>query len=161
MGKTFKNEAELKKFLLDKCKVAVAQAENKVYAIIKKFVIEFYRDYDPVLYERTNQLLYSLVKSNIKQTNNGYEAEVYFDLDELQYAKFGWQRGNAPTGEEVFEAAKQGLHGAIGDAGGGWSFRYVDGNNGVNIWYDPIQELDAKAIDTLVDMLKAQGIPIK
>ena len=160
----FKNEKELERFLLAKCQSALLKAQERVYEIIKRFLDQFYDDYDPTLYNRTYQLLNSLVKSRVVPYGKGYQAEVYFDLDSLQYYKQAWQGGDPPSGEQVFEAAKQGLHGAIGDAGVGWKhweYNYVSGNTGVNIWGDPIHELDAKAIDILVDMLKAEGIPIK
>lgn len=137
------------------------KAQEEVYKIIQKFLYDYYNDFTPELYERTYQLLGSLVKSRITSNGNGYRAEVYFDLDKLHYAKYGWQDGRPPSGEEVFEAAKQGLHGAIGDAGGGYRFRYLDGNTGVNTWGDPIRELDAKAINILKQMLISEGIPIK
>lgn len=157
----FKNEKELERFLMRKSRQALLKAQDKVYSIIKKFVYEFYNDYDPELYNRTYQLLESLVQSRIVSDGKGYKAEIYFDLDKLKYAKYAWQGGDPPSGEQVFEAAKQGLHGAMGDAGGGYRFQYISGYDGTNIWSDPIQELDAKAIDILVDMLKAEGIPIK
>ena len=147
----FKSENELKKFLLQKCQIAVAQTQNKIYAIIKKVLVEFYQDYDPILYERTNQLLHSLVKSNVRQVGNGYEAEVYFDLDSINYAT-----GNMPTGKQVMAAASQGLHGAIGS-----NLLYRQGNSGIDVWNTPVQEIDARAIDMLVRELKAQGIPVK
>jgi len=161
----FKNEKELEKFMLNKCHSALAKAQEKVYQIIDKFLNDFYKDYDPSTYVdldgqerhkkkyyiRTYQLLHSLVKSEIVQSKNGYEAKVYFDYDSLQYLD-----GNQPSGLQVMEAAAQGLHGAIGE-----NFQYVEGRTGVGIWNDPIKELDAKAIDMLVDMLKAEGIPVK
>lgn len=162
----FKNQKELEAFLMKKCQSALSKAQNRVYEIIKKFLDQFYADYDPreggkIGYDRTYQLLNSLVKQRIVPDGKGYKAEIYFDLDSLKYSKYIWQGGNVPTGEQVFEAAKQGLHGAIGDAGGGYQFHYVDGHKGISIWNDPIQELDAKAIDILVDMLRAEGISIK
>ena len=161
MAKTFKNTKELEHFLIKQSRQALMKAQDEVHRIVKKWIGEFYKDYTPEFYERTAQLFGSLVQSRIVQEGKGYKAEVYFDLDKFQYSKFAWQDGNAPTGEEVFEAATQGLHGAIGDAGGGYQFRYVSGNTGVSIWNDPIRELDEKAIDILVDMLRAEGIPIK
>lgn len=158
---TFKNEKELERFLLNKCRLALLKAQDNVYRIIKEFIYKFYNDYDPMLYHRTYQLLSSLVESRIVSDGKGYRAEVYFALDKLKYAKFGWQDGNPPSGEQVFEAAKQGLHGAIGSAGGGWEYRYVQGDAGVNIWEDPIKELDTKAINILKEMLIAEGIPIR
>lgn len=161
----FKNEKELKRFILKKSRRALLKAQDKVYAIIKQFLYKYYNDYTPsdsaFGYERTYQLLQSLVQSRIVSSRNGYEVEVYFALDKLQYFKSAWQEGEPPSGEQVFEAAKRGLHGAIGDAGGGWEYLYVTGDTGINIWSDPIQELDAKAINILRDMLISEGIPIK
>lgn len=157
----FKNEKQLEAFLLQKCRLALMKAQDRVYGIIKQFVYDYYKDYSPEFYERTYQLLGSLVESRIVSHGKGYSAEIYFALDKLRYSKYAWQDGNPPSGEQVFEAAKQGLHGAIGDAGGEYQFRYVSGNTGANIWGDPIRELDAKAINILVDMLRAEGIPIK
>ena len=162
----FKNEKQLENFLLKKCQSALLKAQGRAYEIIKRFLDQFYADYDPheggkFGYDRTYQLLNSLVKQQIVHDGKGYKAEIYFDLGSLRYSKYAWQGGNVPTGEQVFEAAKQGLHGAIGDAGGGYQFHYEHGNAGVNIWRDPIRELDTKAINILVDMLRAEGIPIK
>lgn len=147
----FKNEEQLKAFLLSKFQVAITQTQNKIYAIIKKALVEFYQDYDPVLYERTNQLLHSLVKSDVRHVGNGYRAEVYFDLSSINYVT-----GNEPSGKQVMAAASQGLHGAIGN-----NLLYRPGNTGADVWNTPIQEIDARAIDMIVRELKAQGIPIK
>jgi hypothetical protein len=171
----FKNEKQLKNFLLKKCHDALEKSQEQVYKILDKFLNDFYNDYTPgktiewdgkvkysaYAYQRTYQLLNSLVKSRVVSDGKGYKAEVYFDLDSLSYAKSAWQGGNSPSGEQVFEAAKQGLHGAIGDAGGGYKFNYVAGNTGANIWNDPIKVLDAKSIEILKKMLIAEGIPIK
>lgn len=161
MAKTFKNTKELEHFLMKQSRLALMKAQDEVYRVVNKWIREFYKDYTPELYERTAQLFGSLVESRIVQDGKGYKAEVYFDLDKLRYSKFGWQDGDVPTGEQVFEAATQGLHGAIGDAGGGYQFRYVEGREGRNIWNDSIQELDVRAINILVDMLRAEGIPVK
>lgn len=148
---TFKNDNELKSFLLQKCKEAISQTQNKIYAIIKKSLVMFYQDYDPILYERTNQLLHSLVKSEIRQVGNGYRAEVYFDLSSIDYIT-----GNMPTGEQVMKAASHGMHGAVGK-----DLRYVPGDSGVDIWNSPMQIIDKDAIDMIVKALKAQGVPIR
>lgn len=147
----FKNEAQLKSFLLAKCKNALMKSQEKVYQIIDKFVKEFYADYSPEMYERTYQLYHSLVKSDIVPTGNGFKAEVYFDLDSLYYIT-----GNQPTGKEVMAAASQGLHGAMGD-----NLLYVYGNTDVGIWYDPLRKLNTEAINILKNMLIAEGVPIK
>lgn len=148
---TFKNRSELLNFLYDKAYSALRNAQGTVYEIIRDFVVQFYEDYDPVLYERTEQLLRSLVRGDIRPSANGWVADVYFDLSSLNYIT-----GNQPTGEQVMRAAAQGLHGAIGE-----DFLYVQGDTGVSIWNDPLQVLDAEAIRVLRDRLREQGIPIK
>lgn len=147
----FKNEKELEKFLLAKCQDALLKAQGEVYVIIKRFLDKFYEEYDPSKseygYQRTNQFLNSLVRSRIVPDGKGYKAEVYFDLDYIYYT------GSNPTGEQVMQAAEYGRHGAMGLA--------VADFKGTSVWHEPLEILDAKAIKILVDMLKAEGIPIK
>ena len=147
----FKNKNELLTFLYDKAYDALKKAQIVVYEIIQDFLEQFYADYDPLLYDRTEQLLRSLVKGDIRTSAKGYVADVYFDLSSLNYVT-----GNQPTGTQVMEAAAQGLHGAIGA-----DLLYVHGNSGVGIWNDALQVLDAEAIRILKDRLLEQGIPIR
>lgn len=151
----FKNRNDLLNFLYDKAYDALKSSQNIVYDIIQDYLQQFYDDYDPVLYDRTEQLLRSLVKGDITPSAKGYVAEVYFDLSSLNYVT-----GNQPTGEQVMKAAAHGLHGAIGS-----DLLYVDprtkGGSGVGIWNDPLQVLDAEAIRILRDRLIEKGIPIK
>lgn len=81
----FKNEKQLEAFLMQKCKAAVAGTERKVHDIIDKCLQQFYNQFEPEEYIRMGQLLHSLVKSGVKPTTNGYEAEVYFDVDGIHY----------------------------------------------------------------------------
>lgn len=43
----FKNEEQLKSFLLQKCKNALIKSQEQVYQIINRFVKEFYAEYNP------------------------------------------------------------------------------------------------------------------
>lgn len=151
MAKIFKNEAELKKFLMKQSQSALLKAQDKVYVIIKKFLDRFYNEYDPSKseygYERTYQFLNSLVKSQIIPDGKGYKVEVYFDLNYI------YETGANPSGEDVMKAAEWGRHGAMG--------LMVADFKGTAVWHESLVELNAKAIDILVDMLKAEGIPIK
>ena len=144
----FKNEAQLKNFLLGKCKSALIKAQEQVYNIIDIYIQRFYADYDPIMYERTYQLLRSLVKSDIRSTGNGYEAHVYFDFNSLNYLT-----GSSPSGKQVMDAAAYGGHGASG-------LKVVYGS-GADIWFAPKEILDSEAIEILKNMLIAEGIPIK
>ena len=138
-------------------RLAIIKAQEKIYNIIKKFLYQYYGEYHPDQYQRTRQLLESLVQTQIVTDGKGYKAEVYFDVDSLNYST-----GRQPTGEQVMDAATQGYHGAIGDISGtNKQFKYIDIGGGTKIWDDPIRELDARAVDILVDMLRAEGIPVK
>lgn len=143
----FKNEAQLKSFLLSKCQNALIKAQEQVYQIIDRFVKEFYAEFSPEMYERTYQLFQSLVKSDIIKTANGYKAEVYFDFSSLVYTS-----GFSPSGEQVMNAAAYGGHGAEG-------LHIIAGGTG--IWDEPKQILNAEAINILKKMLISEGIPIR
>lgn len=155
----FKNEKELERHILKKCRLALMKAQDEVYKILKDFLRKFYADYDPSAYVRTYQLLQSLVQTRIVSDRKGYKAEVYFNLDSLSYD------GYNPSGEQVMAAASQGLHGAIGKMPNpsyfSDEFQYFPGDSGISVWNDPIKILDAEAINILRDMLVAEGIPIK
>lgn len=82
----FKNETQLKNFLMQKCRAAVAGTEQKVHNIIDKCLRQFYAQFSPDEYIRTKQLLHSLVKSKVEPNGkNGYKARVYFDVSLLNY----------------------------------------------------------------------------
>ena len=145
----FKSQKELESFLMKKLRLAILKAQDEVYVIIKKFLYQYYGDYDPIMYERTYQLLQSLVQSRIVSDGKGYKAEIYFDVDSLNYVT-----GLSPSGEQVIDAAAYGGHGAEG-------LRVVSGKTDVSAWNDPIQKLNSDAINILKKMLIAEGIPIK
>ena len=81
----FKDEKQLEKFILQKCRSAVAGTEQKVHNIIDKCLNQFYAQFEPDEYIRTGKLLHSLVKGDVKKVGNGYMAEVYFDVSKLNY----------------------------------------------------------------------------
>lgn len=147
----FKNEKQLKNFLLTKCQIAVAQAEQKIYQVIDRCLDQYYGEFKPDEYIRTQKLLNSLVKSEVKKVGDGYEAEVYFDEKQLNY-----QTGVIPTqhgtgyatwgADEVLDTAMHGSHGG-----------YIDGTA---IWGTSKAVLgDIYAL--IKKELVAQGIPIK
>lgn len=142
-----KNEAELKRLLMSDCCGALAKAQDEVYKIIDLYLQRFYADYDPVIYERTRQLLHSLVKSSIRKEGNELIAEVYFELN------YKYKTGARPSGEDVMFEASHGGHGAKG-------LKVVYGS-GEDVWYTPLEILDAQAIDILVQMLISEGVPIR
>ena len=152
----FRSSDEIKRFLKAKMQPAIIKAEEQVYMIIDRFIKQFYAEYSPELYERTYQLYRSLVKSEIKETANGYEATVYFDLSNIDYSyrTLGGKRysHNGASPDEVMAAAAKGGHGAEG-----WKIA----SHGTGIYDDPINVLNKEAINLLVRMLQSEGIPIR
>lgn len=144
----FKNQKELERFLLRKSRLALIKAQDKVYEIVKKWIGRYYKDYTPEFYNRTAKLFGSLMQSRIVQDGKGYSVEVYFDLSGIYI-----DNGSEPTLEQVFKAAEMGMHGADG-------MRMEQGDTGISIWNNPLQELDVRAYDILADMLRAEGIPV-
>lgn len=83
---TFNSVDELKNYILSRSKVAIEQARERVYDKIAEFLFKFYEEFEPNVYVRTYQLLCSLVKTDVVKTTNGWVAEVYFDLNALDYS---------------------------------------------------------------------------
>lgn len=148
---TFTSIEELKEYIQNKLSSSVTMATETVYQIIDKFVKQYYAEFSPSMYERTYQLYRSLVKTRAIATGNGFEAEVYFDLDSLDYAikhlngklvpNSGWSEAAS------LDAAAHGSHGG-----------YV---SGTAIWDEPLKILDAQGIDILKKALVTHGIPVR
>lgn len=144
----FKNQKELERFIMKQSRQALMKAQDKVYEIIHRFFEQYYQEFIPQEYIRTDKLLESLVKSQIVADGKGYKAEVYVDLNYLNYI---YPYGSQPSGQDVMDAANEGRHGVE------WTAK----DDGTAIWSESIQKLDANAINILKDMLISEGIPIK
>lgn len=152
----FRNETELKNFLLQKCRNAVVQAEESVHRTIDNCLKQFYSEFSPDEYIRTQQLLHSLVKSGVKQVGNSFEAEVYFDVSSLNY-----QTGEIPTqhgfGYATWDAETVLRVAMTGDYGGKPHGGYA---TGTAILTESMNRL-GNIFELLKQELIAQGIPIK
>lgn len=146
---TFKSSKELKDYIIGKSYEAMQRAEEYVYSLIDRYLQDFYRDYDPSSYTRTDQLLRSLVKSDIRKSGNGWESYVYFDYTSLKYTT-----GSRPTGEQVVSAAAHGEHGAEG-------LKMMSGNTGVDVWNTPVEIINSEFMGKFKEYLIQAGIPVK
>ena len=152
----FKSEEQLKAYVLGKCKNAVSNTEQKVHKIIDTFLNTYYGEFTPEEYIRTNKLMHSLVKTGVKPSGDGFEAEVYFDVSKLNYEKgmmslqhtpehgrYGWATWD---GEKVLDVAMHGSHGG-----------YIGGT--------PIWSVSMSQLGNITELLKQelikQGIPIR
>lgn len=166
---TFDSIDALKSYILSRSQSAIIKAQEQVYQVIDRFVKEYYAEYSPDVYERTYQLYRSLVKSEVVQTGNGWIANVYFDLDTLDYQIKHFTRYTTDGGymnpyngdvssdgtfsnpdgsaEKVMESAAHGSHGGY--------------KNGTAIWDEPIALLNTEAYNILKRMLISEGIPVR
>ena len=167
---TFDSIDALKNYILTHSQVAVDKAKEKIALIINHFLIEYYREFEPEVYVRTYQLLNSLVKTDVVLTRNGWVAEVYFDINALDYStrivpqgqpwtpwaipentyhKKNWTDENT---EWVLNTAMTG--GNTGKPHGGYA-------NGTAIWTESMNVLSKEGIEILKQELIKAGIPIK
>lgn len=91
---TFKNEAQLKKFLLDKCAKAVDGAKEKVHQEFDGSINQFYAEYEPIEYIRTGALAGALESTNAKQISNSVTAKVYFNTPHYRHGLVPLQSGD-------------------------------------------------------------------
>lgn len=118
---TFKNEAQLKKFLIEKCIKAVGNTEKKVYAEFSGNLNQFYSEFKPEEYIRTGALYNSLEATGTRPTSNGAEAEIRFDTPSYEKGVIPTQHGTGYaswSGETVLEVAMESSVPHGGYAGG-------------------------------------------
>lgn len=137
---TFKNEAQMRKFLLGKCANAVSGAKEKVYVELEGNLNQFYVEFYPNEYERTGALFNSLDVSETVQTGNGARAKVYFNTP--SYDTGSWSGGT------VLEVALE-----SGVPHGGYA-------GGTPVWTESMESLGNKSgiKSLLIQELKKQGL---
>jgi|GEM_PF-2606888 len=154
----FNSPSELKAQIMSRMQLAIQDAENIIHDTINQFLQKYYKEYDPKVYERTSQLLHSLVKSEIIQSGSGYQCHVYFDLDKIDYTyKYinGKRYKNSGyettiTKEEIVKMAME------SETHGG----YKAAEN-TAIWNESMKLLNRDKIEILRKCLTGKGIPIE
>lgn len=156
----FKNEAQLKKFLLSKCERAVENTKEKVYREISGNLNQFYTEFQPEEYIRTGALFNALEVTGIKRAGNQHmnrvDAEIYFNTPHYEqgvmplqhtpeHGMYGWA---SATGEEVLDMALTGRKPHGGYAAG------------TAIWNESMKNLGKhRGIKKLLEQeLKRQGL---
>lgn len=159
---TFDSLDALKNYILSRSQVAIKMAQERIFKIIEDFLLQYYMEFEPEVYVRTYQLLCSLVKTEVKQTANGWVAEIYYDLNSLDYStrivpsQFSWasphntyhrQDWTHENDIAVFEMAAHGSHGG-----------YV---SGTAVWDDPMRIIKQEGFNILKQSLIDAGIPVR
>lgn len=156
---TFKNEAQLKKFLSEKCAKAVGNTKEKVYEEFAGNLNQFYQEFKPKEYIRTGELFNSLETTKVIRSGNQHvsraEAKVGFNVPNYNNGLVPLQNGGYGhanwSGETVLEVAMTGSYGGLPHGG------YEEGTA---IWSSSMQSLGGKqGIKNLLKQeLKKQGL---
>lgn len=147
---TFKNEAQLKKFLLAKCAKAVDSAKEKVFEEFAGNLNQFYTEFKPKEYIRTGELFDSLKVTGVKRAGNYVTTKIYFDTPHYDHGYVPIQSGGFGYSywddRYIQDVSMNGSHGG-----------YV---GGTDIWNNSLQSLGGRqGIKNLLKQeLKKQGL---
>lgn len=149
----FKTTDELKNYILSRSELAVQETKEKAFKIIFDVVAQYYNEFQPKEYDRTLQLLFSLVDTDARKQGNGFVAEVYFDVGSIDYQEPKKHRKNPDdwSNEEIIDEIMTG-----GSHGG-----YIAPNGNTKVWTESIGILNAELIQILKQELIKNGIPVK
>lgn len=135
----------IKKDILSKSKVGVANTEKKIYDKFKEKTDNFYGEYQPVEYIRLDEL-----RSSLRHFNSGLSAVVSFTGDMshprplVQGQSGDWHVALWDEGK-ILESAMHGSHGGY--------------TRGTKIWDEGLSELGNIELK-LVHELRAAGLPL-
>lgn len=147
----FRNLKDLEKHLNNQMEYALLQTKEEVYHIIAEKLLQYYNEYTPVQYQRTYQLLKSLVKTEVMQTSHGFKANVYFDLSKIHYKN---------EKHSITEIVKDTLNGQHGHSG----CNYMPQGKWTSIWNESMFILDLDdygVIDLIVQALRDRDIEVR
>lgn len=100
------NMNDLEKALQPVMKGLINQLAEEVYETLNYFLNDYYTGWTPSSYRRTQDFLYSAVKTEAKMVGNKCVASVYIDYDSMD------NYVNA-TGFQVATWANEGMHGGL------------------------------------------------
>lgn len=145
-------------YIMDGLYKTVESGRNKVYQVIHLALEKYYGEYTPQFFKRTEQVLNSLVVSDVVSTGNGYKAEIYFNLGALNhpdiftYTKNGKEYkmdGSWDENRILNSVMLSGTHGGLKNV------------KGTAVWTESMKVLDSAFINFLKKELIANGIPVK
>lgn len=166
MTQKIKYMNDLVKALEPKIKATLELVAEDVKKEIDDALDEYYTEYSPIYYSRTDQLRDCCKIGKAKLNRNKIRIEVYLDIDSLNYRT----KGSDPYKSLV--SANSGLHGGFDSSdtsAGQIPWNQISSNNGsrhgsgTQIWEEPMQELidNGKLIELFKKHAKARGLNIK
>lgn len=149
---TFKNEAQLKKFLMEKCTNAVANVERKVHEEFAGNLNQFYTEFRPEEYIRTGALFNALEVTGVKRAGNRVATEIYFNTPSYDHGLVPLQSGGYGysywTDDYILDVAMTG------------KFPHGGYEGGTAIWTESMAKLGGRQgiKILLIQELKKQGL---
>lgn len=156
--------SQLQKLLQSRIQIALQNTRDEIYAVVKKHIVAYYQEKVfrdgstniPAIYERTNQFLESLIKTQVVTVGNSLSCKVQIDEDYLNYSYTGnpnWESNVPATGRDVATWANESSHAHTH----GYT---VAGRS--SWWDDAMKELGGKQgiYNIMKKNLKAVGIPL-
>ena len=166
MAQKIKNINDLAKVLEPKIKATLELVAEDVKKEINDSLDEYYSEYSPIYYSRTDQLRDCCKIGKTKMNGNKISIEVYLDADSLNYRT----KGADPYKTVV--AANTGLHGGFDPSNtsvGQVPWDVISSNDGsrhgsgTQIWEEPMHELfdNGKLVELFKKHAKKHELNIK
>lgn len=149
---TFKNETQLKRFLMEKCANAVSNAERKVHEEFAGNLNQFYTEFRPEEYIRTGALFDSLEVTGVKRAGNRVTTEIYFNTPSYKHGWVPLQSGGLGhsywTDDYILDVVMTG------------KFPHGGYEGGTAVWTDSMAKLGGRQgiKNLLIQELKKQGL---
>ena len=144
MARRISNMNDLQKALLPVMTKMVDQLADRVYETLNYFLNDYYTEWTPDSYSRTEAFLRSAVKVDAHPYQGGVKASVYIDLDSMD------DYVNA-TGYQVAQWANTELHGGLSVS------------HKPHVWDDTLDNTinNGSLLQLAIQYLKNQGIPVR
>lgn len=145
MAKVFKNIAQLQAAVDKYLYYAVDKVADEVQKKIEEFIKYYYQEFSPEQYQRLYKFLNSVVATQPKKVDNGWQVEVYIDTS-IKYPST-WKGENWNMGNTAY-FANMGRHGntKVGDQ---------------KFWDDAIEEIQSpEFLNKFAEFLRAKGLNI-
>ena len=137
----------LEEYVSEQARKTCGFALEEVYQAINFFLAQYYNEWTPKRYQRSNDFLHSAFKSTIKKRGNGWYAEVGIDYDSLT----GYE--NATGLQVVTWANERGNHG-----------NFDASSEGANtaVWQDAMDSTinSGQLLSDCITFLRAKGLTV-
>lgn len=166
MAQKIKNMNDLAMALEPKIKATLELVAEDVKKEIDNALGDYYDEYSPLYYSRTEQLRDCCKIGKIQMNGKQFSIEIYLDVDSLNYRS----KGADPYKSLI--SANAGLHGGFNPSNtsaGQVPWERIGSNDGspygsgTQIWEEPMEELfdNRKLIASFKKHAKAHGLNIK